>query len=123
MYFNSKLLFNRSFYVSTTHSPFPNDLGEWHIKEKGKKITMYKRKYNKNYTKYNTVLKKLYDFSISMLNGYSFQTFQQIAVRNKVNLNELVAIGFRDKSFATDNIINYITKYYPNVVIKINEKK
>jgi len=119
MYFNSKLLLNRSFYVSTVHSPYPNDLGEWWIKnDEGKQIKEYKRKYNKYYTKYNTILKKLYDHSISILNGFSFTIFQQVAVRNKVNLNELVAIEFRDKSLITDIIINYITKYYPN--IKIN---
>ena len=121
LYFNSKILFNKSFYVSTTHSPYPNDLGEWYIKnDKGKRIKMYKRKYDKYYKKYDTVLKKLYDISISMLNGLSFQAFQQVAVLHKVNLNELVAISFRDKSFVTDSIINYINKYYPNVIIRIN---
>jgi hypothetical protein len=117
MYFNSKLLFNKSFYVSTHYSPYPNELGEWWIKNhKGNRIKMYKRKYNRYYTKYNRVLKKLYDYSFSVSNGYLFQVFQQIAVRNKVNLNELVAIEF--KKNVTDDIINYITKYYPNIIIK-----
>lgn len=79
---------------------------------------MYKRKYEKNYTKYDTILKKLYNYSISVLNGKSFQIFQQVAVRNKVSLNELVAIEFKDKSVATNNIINNITKHYPNVIIR-----
>lgn len=117
MYFNSKLLFNKTFYVSTMHSSEPNKLDEWWDNDEGKKYKMYKRKYNKYYTKYNTVLKKLYDFSVSKLNGKAFQIFQQVAVRNKVNLDELVAIEFNDKSLVTDSIINYINNYYPNVTI------
>lgn len=116
LYFNSKLLFNKSFYVSTTHSPEPDYLGEWTVKKEDGTINKYyKRKYDRYYTKYNTVLKKLYDLSVSRLNGDAFQVFQQIAVRNKVKLNELVAIQFNNMP---DSIINYITKHYPDVKIK-----
>ena len=120
MYFNSKLLFNKSFYVANLHSPTPNQINEWWINnDNGKKIKMYKRKYNRYYTNYDKVLKKLYDYSISVLpRGYSFQVFQQVAVRNKVNLKELVAIEFK-KNIVSDSIINYITKYYPNVIINM----
>jgi hypothetical protein len=122
LYFNSKLLFNKSFYVSTMHSPEPDNLGEWLItNEDGTKYKVYKRKYNRYYTKYNTVLKKLYDSSVSQLNGEAFQVFQQVAVRNKVKLNELVAIQFNNDKLVTDNIINYITKHYPYVKIKKNK--
>ena len=80
----------------------------------------YKKKYNKNYTKYNSVLTKLYNYSISVSKkGEPFEVYQQIAVRNKVNLDELVAIQFYNKSFATESIIKYITKFYPNITIKI----
>ena len=80
---------------------------------------MYKRKYNKYYTKYNTVLRKLYEHSISLLpRGDAFESFQQIAIRNKINLNNLVGIKFK-KNIVSDNVINYIKKYYPNVIIKI----
>ena len=120
LYFDSKLLFNKSFYVANLHTPTPNKLYEWWYKdEKGNKIKMYKRKYNKNYTKYNTVLQKLYEFSISALpRGRAFQVFQQIAIRNKVNLDNLVAIKFKE-NIVSDNVINYIKKYYPNIIIKI----
>jgi hypothetical protein len=50
-----------------------------------------------------------------MPKGSGFQVFQQIAVRNKVKLNELVAIQFNDMP---DSIINYITKHYPDIKIK-----
>jgi hypothetical protein len=113
LYFNSNLLFNKSFYVANLHSYTPQQLATWGFN--------YKKKYNKNYTKYNSVLTKLYNYSISVLKkGEAFQVFQQIAVRNKVNLDELVAIQFYNKSFATESIIKYITKFYPNIIIKIN---
>ncbi len=113
LYFNSKLLFDKSFYIANLHSSIPQQLATWGFN--------YKKKYNKNYTKYNSVLTKLYNYSISVLKkGKAFQVFQQIAVRNKVNLDELVAIHFHNKSFATESIIKYITKFYPNIIIKIN---
>jgi hypothetical protein len=120
LYFNSKLLFNKSFYVSTHHSSSPNELDEWWVtNDQGKKTKMYKRKYNKYYTKYNTILNKLYKYSISVLDGRAFQIFQQIAVRNKINLNELVAIEFKHPFLVNNSIIEYITKYYPNIIIQI----
>jgi len=116
LYFNSKLLFNKSFYVANLWSAMPQRLATWKSDE-----IKYKKKYNKNYTKYNSVLTKLYNYSISVLKkGEAFQVFQQIAVRNKVNLDELVAIQFYNKSCATESIIKYITKFYPNIIIKIN---
>ena len=116
LYFNSKLLFNKTFYTATVHSPQPDYLEEW--KQDGKK--MYKRKYNRYYKKYNDVLKKLLNYSINVLpNAKAFQQFQQIAVLNKVNLKELVCIEFKHKEDATPQIINYINKYYPTVQIII----
>ncbi len=119
LYFNSKLLYNRSFYVSTVWSPYPNYLGEWNVKDKnGKIIKEYKRKYVRYYPKYNFVLQKLYQYSISV--HKNFQYFQQVAIRNKVNLKELVAIEFTE-GFENDKIINYISKYYPSIEIKISK--
>ena len=119
LYFNSKLLYNKSFYVSTQHSPEPNNLTEWYVKNNSKKIKMYKRKYNKYYKEYNSLLKKLYKKSISISNKY-FQVFQQIAIKNKVNLDELVAIEFKKNRIIPNNIKNYISKYYPNIIVKYN---
>jgi hypothetical protein len=107
-------LFDKSFYIANLHSSTPQRL----VTDTNK---TNKKKYNKNYTKYNSVLTKLYNYSISQLkHGEAFQVFQQIAVRNKVNLDELVAIQFYNKSFATESIIKYITKFYPTITIKIN---
>jgi hypothetical protein len=117
LYFNSKLLYNRTFYVSTGHSPVPDELGEWEINYENKIKKMYKRKYAKNYKYYNNVIKKLYKHSISILNdGDGFQIFQQIALKNKINLDDLVAIQFQEEP--SKSILNYINKNYPNVIVK-----
>ena len=119
LYFNSKLLFNRTFYISTSHSPEPDKLEEW--KQEGKK--MYKRKYSRYYKKYLDVIKKLFNYSIRVLpDASSFQIFQQIAISNKVNLKELICIEFQNKNDATPYIIKYINKYYPTVEIKFRTK-
>lgn len=117
LYFNSELLFNRTFWVANLHSPDPDYLGEWKTND-GR--LSYKRKYNKYYKKYKLVLKKLYRDSISVLKDKKgFQVFNQIAILNKINLKNLVAIEFKNKSDATSKIINYINKYYPNIKINL----
>ena len=119
LYFNSKLLYNRSFYVSTVWSPYPDYLGEWYSGGKNNKKKEYKRKYNRYYSKYDNVLKKLYDHSTPK---FEYFQFNQVAVRNKVNLKELVAIEFSE-SFKNDKILNYISKNYPNIEIKISKPR
>ncbi len=135
LYFNSKLLFNRTFYIANHHTPKPepepnnlkkqdnlkelDNLKKW--KENGD--PPYKQKYDRYYKKYNDVLKKIFNRSISILpNAFSFQLFQQIALSNKVSIKELVGIEFKNKNDATPDIIQYINKYYPNVEIKIRSK-
>ena len=116
LYFDSKVLLKKPFYVSTFHSYQPQYL---YMSTKSNS-QQYKRKYEKNYTRYNYVLKKLYKNSISILkNGKAFQAFQQIAIRTKINLDELVAIDFKDSDEDSDNdkIIKYISKHYPDIII------
>ena len=80
----------------------------------------YKRKYLKNYPFYNKVLKKLFENSISKLHdGEYFQTFQQIAITNKLNLENLVQITFNVKP--NSSIIKLIQNKYPHVIIYINK--
>jgi hypothetical protein len=111
LYFDSKVLLKKTFYVSTFHSYEPQ-LNLYISKSN------YKRKYEKNYTRYNYVLKKLYKNSISKLkNGKVFQIFQQIAIRTKINLDELVAIDFIRFNKSDDKIIKYISKYYPHIIV------
>lgn len=120
LYFDTKLLYQNIFYVSTMHLDFPAYLYEGNNGGKEE----YKRKYNKHYKLYNLVLKKLYKHSISLLeNGKSFQIFQQIAVRHKVNLKKyLVAIEIRNiKGKNISELIDYIKNNYENVIIKYNK--
>jgi hypothetical protein len=63
LYFNSKLLYNHTFFVANLHSGSPNILGEWNTQEG----LSYKRKYKKHYKNYNNVLKSLFEESISRL--------------------------------------------------------
>ena len=114
LYFNSKLLFNRKFFIANFHTDAPDNLYEL----KGN----YKRKYNKYYQKYNAVLKKLFNYSISRLkNGDSFQVFQQIAILNKINIKELVGIEFTVN--VDSSIINNIQTNFPNVKILIKPRQ
>ena len=111
LYFNSKLLYHRQFYVSTMHSCDPEILFE--------EETNYKRKYDKEYRNYNSVLKKLHKQSIAQTeSGIGFQIFNQIAIHNKVNLDELVGIEF--KIDPPKSLLTYINKYYPDVKIIVN---
>lgn len=119
LYFNSKLLYKRQFYVSNAHSPVPNIEETWNDSNGNKH---YKKKYNKYYKNYDKVLQKLFDYSISTYKKV-FQVFQQIAIKNKVNLDDLIGIEFKFKKFATPKILKYIKDFYPNVKVKINENK
>lgn len=107
LYFDSKILYNRVFYVNNSHASSPNITG---------------KKYDRYYNKYDDVLKNTYKKIISGdLGSKYFQVEQQIAIKNKISLNNLVAIEFlsrKGKNIPSDKLLNYITKYYPNVLIK-----
>jgi hypothetical protein len=122
LFFNSSLIKNKTFYVSTMHSPDPDYLIESVItKPDGTIYKEYKRKYEKNYRLYNNVLKKLYQNSMSKLkNGSAFSAFQQIALKNKINLNELVGIYFNSDIESNQKLIKYIKKYYSKIIINCN---
>ena len=115
LYFDSQLLYNRTFYLSTVHTTTPDDLGKWN---KGKD---YKIKYQRYYKNIDNVLLKLYKNSTSKLpKGKAFQIFQQIAIQNKVNIEPfIVGIELIQPSQKTLNIIN---KLYPNIKVKIKNK-
>jgi hypothetical protein len=115
LYFNSELLYNKSFYVSTVHSGSPEYLAEWTIDNK-KEYKRYYKRFNKNY---NSILQKLFNNSITKLpNGDTFQAFQQIAILNKINLKYLVAIEFTHKP--KTHLLNFLNNFFPEILIKIN---
>ena len=112
LFFDNKILWNRSYYVSTVHSPYPNYLGTWN---KGKD---YKKKYKQYYKFTNKVLKKLFRNSISKLpNSDGFQIFQQVAIKNKCDLKHLK----KNKVFKkkpTNVIRELIKNKYPDVILE-----
>jgi len=101
LFFKSDLLKSKKFYISTFHTASPN-------LEKLIKTD-----------KYNNILKGLYKQSIKrLLNGKSYQVFQQIAIKNKLNLKKLIAIKFNKKP--SNSLLNYINKNYPEIIIKVH---
>jgi hypothetical protein len=112
LYFNSKILYNRKFYVSNYFTPTPNKLNEQYI---NKKKIYYSRKYNRYYENYEKILEELFNTSIKYKS--SFQLYQQIAIENKINLKNLIEIEFKKKP--TKSLFDCIIKFYPNVKITI----
>jgi hypothetical protein len=87
LFFDYNILYNRTYYIAMMHSAEPDELVKWN---KGKD---YKLKYPQYYKNTKKVLFKLYKNTISKLpNGRAFQVFQQVAIKNKTNLNKLVEI-------------------------------
>ena len=106
LYFISDILYNRKFYLTTSHTPEPNKLYE--------RKKEYSREYPRYYTKINYVLKKLYEYSVKKYKKV-FQVFQQVAIKNKCNIkNFLIAIQLKKPS---DKILNYISIHYPKVTL------
>jgi len=112
LFFDYKLLYNRTYYVSTCHSAYPDELSTWN---NGKD---YKKKYKQYYKKTKDVLTKLFKNSI-LRHREAFQIFQQIAIKKQCNLNNLVQITFYKKP--SDKVIKIIKNKYPDVIIKFKK--
>lgn len=109
LFFDHQLLFNRTFFVSTTHSASPEKLGSWGNNN-------YKRKYPQYYKFTKRILKALYNHSYKQLpSGKYFQAFQQVAIKNSCDLNKLVCIQFLKKP--EKKLLSMIQKNYPHVQI------
>jgi hypothetical protein len=111
LYFDSKILWNRSYYISTVHSSTPDYLGKWH------KGANYKKKYNQYYKYTNKALTKLFKNAISQLpKGNAFQIFQQVAIKNQCDLKYLKKIQFLH-SKPINAIIKLMQNKYPDVIV------
>lgn len=109
-------MWNRKYYVGSSHSNVPDSLGEWTYKKNGKLYKRFKRVYPQYYKYTKRILKHLFKRSISLLpNGQGFQVFQQIAVKKECNLKHLKAIEFRYK--VSNKILKTIKDLYPNVQV------
>ena len=117
LFFDYELLYNRSYYVSTIHSSTPDKLSKWN----DGKHKHYKLKYNQYHKYTKKVLEKLYNNSISMLpKGSSFQIFQQVAIKNKCNLDKLVYIKFQKQ--VPTALIKTIKDKHPDIGFCISSK-
>lgn len=102
LYFDTKILWNRSFFIAPYHSGNPD------------KLNKDKKKYKQYYKNTNSVLNKLFNNSISK--NKVFQPFQQIAIKKQVNLKYLQAIKF-NKSKPSKELIKLLTNEFPNIII------
>jgi hypothetical protein len=102
LYFDTKILWNRTFFIAPYHSGNPD------------KLNKDKKKYKQYYKNTNSVLNKLFNNSISK--NKVFQPFQQIALKKQINLKYLQAIKF-NKSKPSKELINLLTNEFPNIVI------
>ena len=104
LFFDYKLLYNRSYYVSTYHNAYPNEL----LTENNGDD--YSKKYKQYYKKTKDVLTKLFKNSI-LRHREAFQIFQQIAIKKQCNLNNLVQITFIPNTYNFCTIKNQIYIY------------
>ena len=102
LYFDTKILWNRTFFIAPYHSGNPD------------KLNKDKKKYKQYYKNTNSVLSKLFNNSISK--NKVFQPFQQIALKKQVNLKYLKAIKF-NKFKPSKELIKLLTDKFPNIII------
>lgn len=102
LYFDTKILWNRTFFIASYHSSNPD------------KLSKEKKKYKQYYKNTNLVLNKLFNDSLSK--NKVFQSFQQIALKKQVNLKYLKGIKF-NKSKPSKELIKLLTKEFPDIII------
>ena len=117
LFFNYKLLWNRTYYVSDIWTYSPNKL----IKSKNN-TKMYPEKYKQYYKSTKKVLTKLFKHSVNIYNGKSFYVFQQVAILKQCDLKYLEKIKFNNCK-PSDKIIKLLQKKYPHVILEVTEKK
>ena len=105
LYFDPKMLWNRTYYIAYSHTSKPHKLTE----------RKNSKKYKQYYKYTNTVLNKLFNYAISK--GEGFQVFQQVALKKQTNLKYLKAIRF-NKSKPSQALFKLLSKEYPDVILK-----
>ena len=112
LFFNYKLLWNRTYYISDHWTASPDEL----------KTNNNKQKYNQYYKSTKKVLRKLFKDSVDMYNGKGFTAFQQVAILKQCDLKYLEKIKFNNYK-PSDKIIKLLQKKYPRVILEVTEKK
>jgi hypothetical protein len=117
LFFNSDILKQKKFYVSTFLTPTPDHT----LKSTTDDTKHYQKSYPKKYDKCDEILEELYKKSIKVMpKGKSFQVFQQIAIKDKIKFKDyLVGIDFYSKP--SNKLVKYINKNYPNVEINVKD--
>tara|TARA_Y100001958_G_C21171205_1_gene502945 strand:+ start:142 stop:726 length:585 start_codon:yes stop_codon:yes gene_type:complete len=112
LFFNYKLLWNRTYYISNHWTDIPDEL----------KTNNNKQKYNQYYKSTKKVLTKLFKDSLDMLDGKAFNVFQQVAILKHCDLKYLEKIKFHNCK-PSDKIIKLLKKKYPHIILEVTEKK
>jgi hypothetical protein len=117
LFFNSKILYNKPFWISTTNSADTDThtKSTWNIKWKND--PQYSMKYKRHYKYVDKALKKLYLHSVSA--GHPMIIYNSVTVLNKINIKEhLVAIVLTPSVESKKEILEkYIKKHYPHTKI------
>ena len=116
LFFESSLLYNRVFFTSDRHGPFPEKTSKKHDRYTNKKTI-------------DKILKKLYDYSLGIVKKHKhkykndFTAFQQIAIRNGFIIDDsnLVAIKFKKRPNDSSQIIRYIKKNYQKIYLETQQ--
>lgn len=115
LFFESDLLFNRSFFVSTVQSGIPQYESKWNSGKSGK--SEYKIKYAQYTSGITKILKKLFMRDIVQNNSEKIFFQNQVAIKNRCSLKKLFMIYFdSEPSVKTMKILK---TQYPNVKIII----
>ena len=118
LFFNYKLLWNRTYYISDHWTASPDEL----------KTNNNKQKYNQYYKSTKKVLRKLFKDSISVLkDGKGFVAFQQVAILKQCDLKYLEKIKFNtckpfNNSKPSNKIIKLLKKKYPHIILEVKEE-
>ena len=112
LFFNYKLLWNRTYYISDHWTASPDAL----------KTNNNKQKYNQYYKSTKKVLRKLFKDSVNKFGGEVIYVFQQVAILKQCDLKYLEKIKFNNCK-PSDKIIKLLKKKYPHIILEITDKE
>jgi hypothetical protein len=115
LYFDSKLLNNRSFYVSGGLISAPDQIKPFN---KNKSFHVKYKQHTKNI---DIILKNLLDYSYAC-SKVIFLNFQQIAIKHHCNMNYLKKIRFSGYNYVhkeTKSLIRFLYTTYPHIICEV----
>lgn len=115
LYFDSSILKNRTFYVSTLHSSNPQNIGDW--KSGNKKE--YRRKYSKGTPNIDSKLEQLIEDSRNVNSKHFEINFAQVALQKSLSLKNACCIHFK-VSKPSKTLLKELQQEYPHLQIIIS---